>query len=79
MYRTQGRDLDSDPPLRFVTASLKVDYLAPTPEGVELLLYGYIVEVGERKVIVDIIVEAEGVLCARGRVVAVRMPEHMAP
>ncbi|MDX1698042.1 MAG: PaaI family thioesterase [Thiohalobacterales bacterium] len=77
MYRSQGREMDSEPPLRFVTASLQVDYLAPTPQGSELLLHGYIVEVGERKVIVDITVECNSTLCARGRVVAVRMPDSM--
>jgi uncharacterized protein (TIGR00369 family) len=79
MCRAQGRGLDSEPPLRFVTASLHVDYLAPTPQGVELLLYGYIVEVGKRKVIVDITVEAEDALCARGRVIAVLLPDDMLP
>jgi uncharacterized protein (TIGR00369 family) len=78
MSRAQGRALDSEPPLRFVTASLHVDYLAPTPQGVELVLYGYIVEVGQRKVVVDITVEAGDTLCARGRVVAVLLPDSMA-
>lgn len=78
-YRTEGRPLDSSPPLRFVTASLKVDYLAPTPQGVELELRGEIAEIGERKIIVDVTVSAAGKLCARGRVVAARLPESMAP
>ena len=77
MCRSQGRELDSEPALRFVTASLNVDYLAPTPQGQELLLYGYIVEVGERKVIIDITVECNSTLCARGRVIAVLLPEEM--
>ena len=78
-YRAEGRPMDSAPPLRFVTASLKVDYLAPTPLGVELELRGAIVETGVRKVLVDISVSADDTICARGRVIAVRMPEHMAP
>jgi acyl-coenzyme A thioesterase PaaI-like protein len=78
-YRAEGREWDSEPPLRFVTASLKVDYLAPTPEGVELELRGDIIEVGARKVIVDVALNASGTLCARGRVIAVRMPDHMMP
>lgn len=78
-YRAEGRSMDSEPPLRFVTASLAVDYLAPTPLGPELELRGTIVEVGRRKVIVDIDLRAEETRCARGRVVAVHMPDHMAP
>ncbi|MCK7517642.1 MAG: PaaI family thioesterase [Ignavibacteriales bacterium] len=35
-YRAENRDPNSLPPFRFVTASLQVDYLKPTPLGVEL-------------------------------------------
>lgn len=62
---------------RFVTASLHVDYLKPTPMGVELLLRAQAVEVGERKVIVEVTVAAGEVDVARGRVTAVRLPAHM--
>jgi acyl-coenzyme A thioesterase PaaI-like protein len=78
-YRAAGRAMDTLPPLRFVTASLQVDYLAPTPEGVELELRGEIVEVAARKVVVGVTVHAGEVKCARGRVVAVLMPERMVP
>ncbi len=68
----------SDVPLpRFVTASLKVDYLAPTPLGPELVLLGNAVEVKDRKVVVDVILSADGAPCVRGRVIAVLMPEAM--
>jgi acyl-coenzyme A thioesterase PaaI-like protein len=76
-YREAGRGWDSDPPLRFVTASLKVDYLRPTPLGVPLEIRGTIEEVSGRKVVVAATVSAEGEICARGRVVAVQMPEHL--
>jgi acyl-coenzyme A thioesterase PaaI-like protein len=62
---------------RFVTASLQVDYLRPTPLGPELLLRARATEVGARKVLVEITVRADDVECARGRVVAVRMPATM--
>ncbi|MCG8564663.1 MAG: PaaI family thioesterase, partial [Desulfobacterales bacterium] len=39
--------------LRFVTASLKVNYLAPTPLGPPLEIRGIIQEVGERRVTVE--------------------------
>lgn len=76
-YRRAGRDFDSDPPLRFVTASLHVDYLRPTPLGVSLEIRGTIEEVSGRKVVVSETVSAAGEICARGRVVAVQMPEHL--
>ncbi len=34
--RAEGRAMDEEPRLRFVTASLKVDYIHPTPLGVQL-------------------------------------------
>lgn len=76
-YREEGREMSSLPALRFVTAALHVDYLAPTPQGEELELRGTVVEVGARKVVVEITVHAAGRQTANGRVVAVRMPESM--
>ena len=77
--QAEGRAVDSPPFLRFVTASLHVDYLAPTPMGVELELRGRATEVKGRKVVVEVEVWAAGKACAHGRVVAVRMPETMMP
>jgi uncharacterized protein (TIGR00369 family) len=67
-----------DPSPRFVTASLTVDYLKPTPAGCELEARARPVEVGARKVVVEVSVEADGEVRARGRVVAVRLPASMA-
>jgi len=61
----------------FVTASLHVDYLRPTPIGVELVLRAHAAEVGASTVLVEASVMAGGVECARGRVTAVRLPPHM--
>ncbi len=76
-YREEGRDMSSDPPLRYVTASLHVDYLRPTPMGVPLEIRGRIEEISGRKVVVSETLSANGKICAKGRVVAVRMPEGM--
>jgi acyl-coenzyme A thioesterase PaaI-like protein len=62
---------------RFVTASLHVDFLRPTPLGPELVLRARPFEVGERKVIVEMSVHAGDLETARARVVAVRAPETM--
>jgi len=78
-YRAAGREMDTQPPLRFVTASLQVEYLRPTPLGVPLEIRGRIEEVKERKVVVKATVTANGEVCARGQVIAVRMPENMMP
>lgn len=76
-WRATGDETGAPP--RFVTAALQVDYLRPTPMGVELEARGRIVEVGTRKVVVEVTVTAGDDVCARGRVVAVRMPESMIP
>ena len=75
--RAQGRAIGDAPAPRFVTASLKVDYLAPTPLGPELEIRARAVAVGERKVVVHATVAAAGRVTARGEVVAVRMPASM--
>ena len=74
-YRAEKREPGTEPPFRFVTASLQVDYLKPTPLGVELKLRGKVLELKGRKVISEIIVSADGVVTAKGKVVAVQMPE----
>ncbi len=63
---------------RYVTARLEVDYVAPTPLGPELVVRGRVIERDERKVVVEETLGPEGEVTARGRVVAVRMPEDLA-
>jgi acyl-coenzyme A thioesterase PaaI-like protein len=75
MYRQEGRDMDSLPTFRFVTGSLHVDFLKPTPIDVELVIRGRVREVKGRKVIVETQVRAGDVVTAKGEVVAVQMPE----
>jgi acyl-coenzyme A thioesterase PaaI-like protein len=74
-YKFAQRELGSLPPMRFVTAALNINYLAPTPMGVELVLLGTISEITAKKVIVDITVSANEIVCAKGQVVAVKMPD----
>ena len=69
--------MGSEPALRYVTASLHVDYLKPTPLGVPLEIRGRVKEVKGRKVVVEATLSAGGHVCARGEVVAVRLPENM--
>ncbi len=73
-----GQPVDAEAP-RFVTASLKVDYLRPTPLGPTLELRGRVVDLSGRKAIVAVTVAVEGIVTARGEVVAVRMPDDWQP
>jgi len=74
---SSGATPGCDPTPRFVTASLHVDYLKPTPLGPELVLRARAVEVGARKVVVEMSVAAGEIETARARVVAVRAPASM--
>ncbi len=76
-YRDQGRPMDSLPALRFVTASLHVDYLKPTPLGIPLEIRGKVKEIKGRKVVVECSLSAHGEVCAKGEVVCVQAPEHL--
>lgn len=76
---TTGAEPGRDSTPRYVTASLHVEFLRPTPLGPELVLRGRAVEVGERKVVVETSVFADDLECARARVVAVRAPATMKP
>ena len=64
-----------EPMTRFVTASLKVDYLKPTPIGAELVVRGKVAEIKGRKVTVDLTLRAEQTICATGTVIMVQIPE----
>jgi acyl-coenzyme A thioesterase PaaI-like protein len=76
-YRAEGRSMDSEPDLRYMTASLHVDYLRPTPVDAPMELRGKVKEVRGRKAIVSITLSSKGEVCAKGEVVAVQMPEHL--
>ena len=76
--RVAGQEPGASPSPRYVTAALEVQFLKPTPSGVELTLRGRPIDVGERKVIVEISVSAGGTETVRGRVVAVPLPASMA-
>ena len=74
-YRQEGREMSSEPALRYVTASLKVDYLRPTPMGGTLEIRGMVEEITDKKVVVTETLSVDGKICVTGKVVAVKMPE----
>lgn len=75
-YRHEGRDMGTKPSLRFLTASLNVDFLKPTPIQGPLELRSTVTEIKGRKVVVETQLTVDGLLCAKGKVVAVQVPEH---
>jgi acyl-coenzyme A thioesterase PaaI-like protein len=75
--RADGTDVGDAPSPRFVTAKLLVDFLKPTPLGPELEIRATVKERSDRKAVIAATVAANGVITARGDVVAVRMPDSM--
>ena len=78
-YREEGREMGTEPPLRFVTAALKVDFLAPMPNDVVLEVRGKVKEIKGRKVTVTATITGKGKVCARGEVIAVQIPDDFLP
>ena len=75
-YRAAGRPMDSKPNLRFVTASLHVDYLKPTPKDAILTVRATVTSMKQRVITISSSVYAAETMTARGEVVCVRAPEH---
>jgi acyl-coenzyme A thioesterase PaaI-like protein len=68
---------NAEPTTRTLTASLHVDYLRPTPLGVELEVRGKVKELKGRKVTIEEWILANGAITVHGEVVAVQVPETM--
>ena len=73
-HRLEGRQIGSQPLITYVTASLKVDYLKPTPLG-EVELRARVARVDGRKTWMNCELLAGGQLTARGEVLGVRIAE----
>ena len=78
LYRAaKEHDPASEPNTRTLTASLHVDYLKPTPLGIELEVRGKVKELKGRKVVIEEWIIANGVITVRGELVAVQVPESL--
>ena len=71
------QDPNAEPNMRFLTASLHVDYLKPTPLNVELEVRGRVKEHKGRKAVIEEWILANGVVTVRGELVAVQVPQSM--
>ena len=76
-YRAENRAMDTEPALRYLTASLHVDYLKPTQLGIELEVRGKVKELKGRKAVIEEWIMANGVITVRGEVIAVQVPESI--
>lgn len=72
-FRREGRAMTSAPPITYVNASLKLDFLKPAPMGAALELRARVAERHERKSVVQVSAWAGETECARGEIVTVRL------
>jgi acyl-coenzyme A thioesterase PaaI-like protein len=73
-YRIEKRPIGSDPHIWCVTANLNVSYLRPTPLDLPVTLRARITEAGPKKTLLQCSLYSNSDECARGEVVAVRVP-----
>lgn len=76
LHRKNGHEVGEGPePPRFVTASLHVDFMQPTPADVQLKAIGTVEEIHPKKWEVTTEIFADETLCVKGKVVAAVMPD----
>ena len=73
-YRAEGRPIDSDPPIWYVTGSLQVSYLKPSAIDEPVTLRGRILEMKPKRTVMECSLYSRGEETARGEIVAVRVP-----
>ena len=78
-YKDKKQEDGESPPYWFATASLKVDFLKPTPVDKPVQLRALVKEMHTKKALVTCSLYSDGVECARGEVVAVRVPAGAGP
>ncbi|MCR5329709.1 MAG: thioesterase family protein [Lachnospiraceae bacterium] len=77
-HKSKGLGLTEDTVIgRYITGRLEIDYKKPTPMNSEITVISQVEEIGERKVIVDMTMEADGIIRARARMVAVAVKDNM--
>ena len=79
-YHAANRQMgDSLASIGFVTASIRVDYLKPTPLGPPIDLRGKIKKLQGRKATVEIALSVNGEITVMGEVIAVQVPDQWLP
>jgi acyl-coenzyme A thioesterase PaaI-like protein len=70
-----GVEVGSEPSPRFVTAHLEVDFLAPTPLE-QMQVVGRLIEITDRKAVVESDLFVNGTITAKGSAVLVRLRDE---
>ncbi len=73
LFRAEGRALDSDPRIDVVTASIKVDYLRPTPMTAPILLRAHVRNISGKKITVTCTASVDDRKTARSKGLFIRV------
>lgn len=73
-YRRENREIGSSPDVWYVTGSLEIQYIAPVPIDHAVDLRARVVEYEGKKTRLECSLSSAGKECARGKVVAIRVP-----
>jgi len=77
-HMDKGLELTEDTVIgRFITARLEIDFKKPTPMDKEITVTAKAEEIGDRKVIVDMVMECEGEVRAKAKMIAVGVKDNM--
>ncbi len=72
-YRAEGREIGTDPPIGYVTGSLSVKFLKPTPIDKPVTLRARVKEIKGRKIIVSCSLYSGDTKCATGEITAIKV------
>ena len=72
-YHAENREIGSDPQIQYVTGTITVTYVRPTPMQDGVQLRARVTELGKRKAVVECTLVADDQECARGVVIGVRV------
>ena len=76
-HHAQGLELNKDTIIqRYITARLEVDFKKPTPMDEEIIIRSNLAELGERKAIIEMTLEAKGEIRAKAKMVAVKIKDQ---
>ncbi len=77
-HREKGLELTKDTVIeRFITARLEIDFKKPVPMDNEVTVTAKLEEITEKKAIVLMEMEADGIIRAKARMVAVKVKDNM--
>ena len=77
-HRDKGLELTKDTVIgRFITAHLEIDFKKPVPMNSPVTIRATAEEIGERKVVVAMEMEAAEEVCAKAKMVAVAVKDNM--